>query len=283
MKALILGGNGLLGHKLFEVFSREVPTFATIRGESHSPYVLPNIDIREMSKVMAAIDRVKPDVVINAVGAVKQKLLATHELYYINAVMPRHLADVCLNRRVRLIHVSTDCVFSGKTGNYSEHNTPDPDDKYGLTKWRGEVSREGCVTVRSSFVGWQLKGREGLLSWLSDQRGRSIRGFKNAVFSGMASEVFADAIFKLATEHETLSGIYHVAAEPISKYDLLVKLRDALKWDIDIVEDGEFVSDRSLDGSLFKGITGFTAPSWDNMVYSLMREWLMYQPFYGGL
>jgi len=280
VKALILGGNGLLGHKLFQVLSREIETVATIRGETPCPEILPFVDIKNAALVEFVLESVRPNVVINAVGVVKQKTASLTELHQINTDFPKRTAIACHNLGIRFIHISTDCVFSGLRGSYAEYDRPDPVDVYGYTKLSGEVNLPNVLTLRTSFIGWQVNGWESLLSWLAMQRGKSVNGYTRAIFSGFSTSVLARVMLKLVRDFESLSGLYHVAAEPISKFELLTRVRDALKWDIEIKPDAGLVYNRSLNGSRFNGVTGFNPPSWDEMIGGLAREWPNYKEFY---
>lgn len=241
---------------------------------------MPFVDVTEAWLVEFILESVRPNVVINAVGVVKQKTASLTELHQINTDFPKRTAIACHNLGIRFIHISTDCVFSGLRGNYAEYDRPDPVDVYGQTKLSGEVNLPNVLTLRTSFVGWQVNGREGLLSWLASQRGKSVNGYTRAVFSGLSTFVIAHVVLKLVTDFQSLSGLYHVAGEPISKFELLTRVRDALKWDIEIKPDAGLVCDRSLNGSRFNGVTNFSPPSWDEMIDGLVREWPKYREFY---
>ena len=172
----------------------------------------------------------------------------------------------------RVIHLSTDCVFSGRKGHYSETDSPDGEDLYGRTKLLGEVAVEGCLTIRTSMIGRELAGQHGLLEWFLSNDGGHVRGFRRAVFSGFTTNVLSELICDVIAEHRSLSGMWHVAAEPINKFDLLHLIRDAYGLSVDIEPDDSMVCDRSLDGSRFRAATGFVAPSWDAMIGSMAAD-----------
>jgi dTDP-4-dehydrorhamnose reductase len=199
----------------------------------------------------------------------------------INALFPHQLADLCVERGIRAIQISTDCVFSGFRGNYSEIDVPDPVDLYGRTKLLGELNRPGCLTLRTSIVGWQLNTFSSLLSWFALQRNKHIKGYRKAIYSGFSTTVLAQLIGDILQTRPDLHGIYQVASEPISKYDLLVKLRDVLGWsDIIIDPDDQFFCDRSLSGTRFSSATGWRPPTWEAMLQGLAAEWPSYETLY---
>ncbi len=287
-KILILGASGMLGHQLCKVLSRRMDLWGTVQGQpqDYANYqLLPQerliggVDALKIEKVEEAICQVEPQAVVNAVGIVKQRDEARQAIpsIQINALFPHLLAEVCQRKQVRLVHISTDCVFSGQKGQYTEADMPDPVDLYGRTKFLGEINQPGSLTLRTSIVGWELAGRSSLLEWFAAQRGRSIKGYQRAIFTGFPSSVLAALIGDLIETRPDLFGLHHVASQPISKYDLLVSLRDALGWkDIQIEPDTNFHCDRSLVGLRFERLTGWQPPSWQTMIAALADEWDWY-------
>ncbi len=180
------------------------------------------------------------------------------------------------------MQISTDCVFSGLRGNYTEADLPDAVDLYGRTKLLGELNRPNCLTLRTSIVGWELKGRSSLLEWFASQRGSRIKGYRQAIYTGLSTSVLATLIGDLLETRHDLAGLFHVASEPISKYDLLRRLAEVLGWnDISIDPDDQFRCDRSLAGTRFEAVTGWRAPSWEQMIAGLAQEWPMYAELRG--
>ncbi len=293
MRALVLGGSGMLGHQLCRVLSARMETWATFRDDPAryegynfiaQEHALGGVDVENVASVREALSTVKPDVVVNCIGIVKQRDEARQAIpsIQVNALFPHQLADLCHEQNVRLVQISTDCVFSGLRGAYTEADVPDPVDLYGRSKLLGELNRPGCLTLRTSIIGWQLNTFSSLLSWFSRQRGQRIKGYQQAIYSGFSSRVLAGLISDLIETRPDLSGLYQVASEPISKYDLLVGLRDRLGWDdIQIEPDDNFYCDRSLIATRFSVATGWKAPAWDEMLSGLAEEWPMYQGWYG--
>jgi dTDP-4-dehydrorhamnose reductase len=277
MRILILGGSGMLGHKLCQTAARQMETAATVReahpraralGLPESVRLLGGVEAARPRSIERAVSRTRPDLVINCIGIVKQAREAQDPLASItvNALFPHQLARVCREHDARLIHLSTDCVFSGRKGNYNESDISDADDLYGRSKYLGEVSEPHCVTVRTSMIGRELGGAHGLLEWFLSQKGKSVRGFRKSIFSGLTTQALSDVLLNVVAPHPELSGVWHVAAEPISKLDLLRLIQDVYDLDIAVEPDELVACDRSLDGARFRAATGFSAPSWRAMV-----------------
>jgi dTDP-4-dehydrorhamnose reductase len=292
MRILILGADGMLGHQLCRSLNSRMDVFGTVRLDTKqyaSLNILPekqligNIDIDHLAGLKKNLDLVKPDAVVNGIGIVKQRDEAKKAApsIQVNALFPHQLADLCAERGIRVIQVSTDCVFSGIRGNYSEIDIPDPVDLYGRTKLLGELNRPSCLTLRTSIIGWQVNTFSSLLSWFALQRGKKIKGYHKAIYSGFSTTMIAQLIGDILLTRPDLSGLYQVASEPISKFDLLMQLRDRLGWkDIVIDPDDQFFCDRSLSGARFSRVTGWRPPTWDAMLEGLARDWPGYEEFY---
>jgi dTDP-4-dehydrorhamnose reductase len=283
MRVLILGASGMLGHKLWQVFRHRFDTWGTVRS-SYREYarydffdaerLLGGVDASSFSTVERALEAVQPNVVINAVGIVKQSPAAKDPITSIavNSLFPHRLAEACRAIGARLIHISTDCVFSGRKGMYTESDAPDAEDLYGRTKLLGEVGGAGTLTLRTSIIGRELETSNGLVEWLLNNRGQRVPGYTNAIFSGFSSVVLAEILAGVIDRHPNLSGLFHVSSEPINKYQLLIMLRDAFQVPIQI-EAYPYVSvDRSLDSSRFRAMTGYVAPSWPEMVIAMTKD-----------
>jgi dTDP-4-dehydrorhamnose reductase len=282
----------MLGHQLYRVLSARVEVWASFRNDFtrymdlnffSQEHSLGNINANDISSIRNTLEDIKPDVVVNCIGIVKQRDEARHAIpsIRVNALFPHQLADLCQAHDIRLVGISTDCVFSGLRGKYTEADVPDPVDLYGRTKLLGELNRPGCLTLRTSIIGWQLNTYSSLLSWFSRQRGQRIKGYRKAIYSGFSTRVLATLIGDLIETRPDLSGLYQVASEPISKYDLLVGMRERLSWkDIEIEPDENFFCDRSLVSTRFSVATGWKAPDWDEMLDGLAEEWPTYQGWY---
>jgi dTDP-4-dehydrorhamnose reductase len=274
---LIFGGSGMLGHKLVQNWKDQFDVWTTIRGDLDTfaginifdkDRTIANLDVEDDEKVSEIVDRIKPDVIVNAVGIIKQLDAAGDVVRSLttNAIFPHRLRGFAKNIGARLICISTDCVFSGKKGNYNEEDTPDAYDLYGKSKHLGEVIAGNCLTIRTSIIGRELRTAHSLVEWFLSNRGKTVKGYKQAVFSGFPTVVLAEILGDLIVNHRDLSGLYHVSSAPIDKYDLLNLLKNAYGVDIEIESSDEVKIDRSLDSAKFRNATGFTPSSWAEMV-----------------
>ena len=281
-KILVLGASGMLGHTLLRyLIHRGMPCVGTVRSaqayaslplELQAQTVIAG-DLTDAAVIARLLDAHRPDVVINCVGIVKQSAEAADPLVAlpINALLPHLLARACAASGARLVHVSTDCVFTGTRGHYAEGDAPDARDLYGLSKALGEVDAPHALTLRTSIIGPELVASpHGLLGWFLAQHGE-VRGFTRAFFSGLPTVEFARVVVDFVLPRPALHGVYHVAAEAISKHDLLVLIAEAYHKDNTIHRDDKLAIDRSLDGSRFAEATGYKAPSWPALV-AAMKE-----------
>lgn len=286
-RVLILGATGMLGHTLLRDLSRRehLCVHATarrceglehwfspkLRERIHAPVTADDFD-----SVTKVLNEVRPEVVINCVGVIKQ-LAAAHDpiaCIAINALFPHRLAKECERIGARLIHISTDCVFSGNRGGYVESDFPDCDDLYGRTKLLGEVDYPPAVTLRTSIIGHELNTNVSLIDWFLAQQGR-VKGFTRAIYSGFPTVEMARIIAEVVIPRPDLCGLYHVSSAPISKYDLLCLVREEYGKTIEIDPFDDFVCDRSLDSSRFRTATGYAPPTWEEMVKGMHEEWLL--------
>jgi dTDP-4-dehydrorhamnose reductase len=283
MRILILGGDGMLGHQLLKDLLPSHEVRVTLRQE-RSAYNHFNlftdinsyfgVDVRVTDRLVGALADFHPEVVINAVGVVKQRndgLEAIPNLE-INALLPHRLAALCNAIEARLIHISTDCVFSGRRGNYSERDEPDPIDVYGHSKLLGEVANANCITLRTSIIGLELWRRTSLLEWFLAQKGHA-RGYRNAIFSGVTTIEMSRIMNWLVNNFPSSSGIYHVSSTPISKFDLLTLIRDKFALLIELAPDTEFHCNRSLDSSRFRRDFCYEPPAWETMIDELAGDY----------
>ncbi len=279
MRFLILGGDGMLGHQLFKWLRPRHEVKVTLHQAFAAYYdcalfdpgnAYAGVDVRSMETLQEVFTDFRPAVLVNAVGIVKQRADAKESILNIeiNALLPHRLAVLCRAVGARLIHLSTDCVFSGRGGNYRESAIPDPEDLYDRSKLLGEVREEHCLTLRTSMVGPELRRKTGLLEWFLAQQG-TVKGYRNAIFSGFTTLEMSRIIERLAVEFPRAHGLYHVSSAPISKYDLLLLIKRKLSLKVEVVPDEAFRCDRSLDSSRFRAEFGYAPPSWDAMTGEL--------------
>jgi dTDP-4-dehydrorhamnose reductase len=280
---LIAGGGGMLGHKLWQRLRERFDTYVTLRGSARNSPVrdlfdrdrtIEGVDADDFDRLITAVGIAKPDVIINAIGIVKQLPTAKDAIpsIAINSLFPHRLANLCAAAGARLIHISTDCVFSGEKGHYTESDRPDADDLYGRSKLLGEVATPPSLTLRTSIIGREIGRPNGLVEWFLSQRGKKASGYRHAIFSGLTTIALTDLIRDVIERHATLSGLYQVSTEPINKYDLLLLLRDAYGIDVEITAVDEPRIDRSLDSSRFRSETQWTPQPWPELVRAMAAD-----------
>ncbi len=280
MRVLVLGGDGMLGHELFLSLRDKHETKVTLRQPLaayaqtrlfDSGNAFGAIDVRNADALKKTFSDFKPEAVVNCAGIVKQRPEADEaiESIEVNSLFPHRAAAACRAMGARFVQLSTDCVFSGDKGNYSERDRPDPVDVYGRSKLLGEVADGAAVTIRTSMIGLGLTRKTSLVDWFLAQQGRA-NGYRNAIFSGLTTRELSRVIGKIIEKPK--AGLYHVSAAPIRKYDLLVALRDRLRRKIEIVPVDEPRIDRSLNSDFFKQSFSYIPPSWDAMLDELAGQ-----------
>jgi dTDP-4-dehydrorhamnose reductase len=279
-RVLVMGATGMLGHAAVEMLAERFEVAGSVRDvEEARRHALPaelvafDADTGNLDELL---ERVRPDAVLNAIGLVKQLPAgqSPRTAIRINALFPHELAAACATAGARLIHISTDCVFSGRLAapaRYGEDDIADACDVYGRSKLLGEVLEPPGLTLRTSFIGHELERRSGLLEWLAGCDGEQVSGFANARFSGLTARELSRLIVRVLLEQPDLSGLWHVAGDPIDKHDLLLRLRDVLGLSCDIVPRDEPVINRVLDSARFERATGYRAPSWEQMLDEYRR------------
>jgi len=283
MRALVLGGAGMLGHRLWRELTSRMEAYVALRRPFRDyasldyfdeRRVIDGIDATSDDDLDRALSVARPDVVVNAVGVVKQHREATNtaNTIAVNSLLPHRLADRCSDAGARLIQISTDCVFLGTRGSYTEADAPDANDLYGRSKVLGEVSREHCLTVRTSMVGREIRSAHGLIEWFFSQRGRTVPGFTRALFSGLTTLELSRVLADIVERHPDLHGVWHVAGEPTTKFDLLTIVNDAFGLGSTLEPNDSFVCDRTLDASRFMNATGYKPPTWATMVAELAAD-----------
>lgn len=283
MRILIFGAGGMLGHKLIQQLSPKFDTWGTIRGDYSSverynifdrERIVESVDVENAESIENAISRVHPNVVINAVGVIKQLPTSNDVVKTLmtNAIFPHRVATLTGKYGFRLITVSTDCVFDGAKGGYTDGDVSNATDLYGKSKSLGEVNLENCLTIRTSIIGRELGTQHSLVEWILSNRGKQIKGFTNAIYSGFPTIIFADIIANLIVNQTNLTGIYNVASEPINKFDLVSLINKQYNAGIEVIPDGELKIDRSLDATRFNQLTGFRPQPWSEMIWKMASD-----------
>lgn len=279
MHILVLGASGMLGNAVTRFFqSLDYKVTAILRSKKEVPEDFLNggamfyfdSQILEPTQLSSWMESLKPDIVINCIGIIKQSYSANDVLSVVpvNTLFPHFLANLCTRFRSRLIHFSTDCVFSGIHGEYTETSFPDACDLYGRSKLLGEVDYPNAITLRTSIIGHELRSKLSLVDWFLSQQDQ-VDGYKKVIFSGIPTIEIAKIIQDYVIPNKGLRGLYHVSVDPISKYDLLCKISREYGKNIDIIPTESIVINRSLDSSKFRLVTGFKPKSWDQMLHEM--------------
>ncbi|EIY4754483.1 SDR family oxidoreductase [Vibrio cholerae] len=285
MRVLILGATGMLGYSLFTNLSnyKALSVFGTLRTlkgkerffRGYEEKLLLDVDVYNIASLEKVFATIRPDVVINCIGLIKQHSISKQHIdaIKINSLLPHELANLCDRIDARLIHFSTDCVFTGKKGGYSENDLPDALDLYGKSKCLGEVTYGNHLTLRTSIIGHELTSSVSLVDWFLSQEGVA-NGFSKAVFSGLPTCYIAKLLVEMILPNSNLSGLYHLSVEPIDKFSLLTLVADVYGKSIEIKESQDLVIDRSLDSSRFREATGFQPPSWNDLIKYMHQNYL---------
>jgi len=287
MKIVVLGGEGMLGHKMFQVLQTRYPdTTCTVARPLtdifyqqinlfQQGHVIDKVDALDFTRLHEILDAERPSHIVNCIGVIKQRETSKAEVPTItlNSLLPHRLVEWAGEWGGRVIHFSTDCVFSGKEGGYTESSPSDAEDLYGKSKFLGEVStKNNALTLRTSIIGRELGNFRSLLEWFLSQNGKMVRGFKRVIYSGVTTNYIADLVCRIISEHPGLFGLYQVTSTSISKYELLRLIRDAFHLNIEIVPDEIEVSDRSMIGDKFLRATGYRSPDWPSLLARLVED-----------
>ena len=287
MKVLVIGGSGMLGHKLVQIWRDRFDVRATVRGkfsdlEAYGFYererIYEAVNVQDLSSVEAVVESFRPNVIVNAVGIIKQLPTAQNVIktLQINSIFPHQLAELAARFQARLITISTDCVFDGEKGNYTEDDVTNARDLYGKSKELGEVKTENCLTLRTSIIGRELNTAHSLVEWFLSNEGRAVKGYVNAIYTGFPTFVFADILAYLVENHPRLEGLYQVSSEPIDKYELLKLIRDAYGANIEIEPFEDFKIDRSLNSAKFRHAVNFQPLDWRTMIRQMAADNAVY-------
>ena len=282
MKILILGSNGLLGNTITKYFlqKEDIQTYASIRDYSklelfnnkyHKNFLIIN-DVLDFGETKKTLKKIKPDILINCLGITnKENLLKPSQIencISINSLFPHMLQRICSELGTRIIHFSSDCIFSGRKGFYSENDIPDPPNIYGKSKLLGELNYENTLTIRKSVIGHELVSKKGLLEWFLAQKD-FVHGYKNVIFSGLTVLELARVIDNYVLPRRDLKGILNLAGESISKFDLLKIIADIYKKSAQIIPNEKIQINRTLNGSQFNNLTGYKMKSWPSLIKSM--------------
>jgi dTDP-4-dehydrorhamnose reductase len=285
-RIVVIGGAGMLGHKMFQILRERFPdTVCTTREDVRKPPfdrvellqgddVIRGVDVMDFDRLQGTLKELRPDFIVNCVGIVKQREESRMAIpsIAINSLLPHKLAAFAGEWGGRVIHPSTDCVFDGKRGGYTEADDSSAEDLYGKSKFLGELHGDNGLTLRTSIIGRELVEHRSLLDWFLAQKGKTVRGFGRVIYSGVTTNQLAEVVAMVIRDFPALHGLYQVVADPISKHDLLCLLRDAYQVEATITPDDHEVSDRSMKGDKFREATGYVSPPWPELVRRLAED-----------
>lgn len=284
MKILILGANGMIGHRVLleansqfgtEVYGATRRSLDVFLGnKAFGSNLVENIDVLDWASLENLLHSIRPDVIVNAVGLTlrREKISDLSYAMEINSLYPHKLSNWAAANKSRVIHFSTDCVFGGESGHYTELSLPTAKDNYGKTKFLGEITNNSSLTLRFSCIGQELDVKSELLEWFLAQKGKAIRGFTRAMYSGVTSLVVARETCRIISDFKDLTGLYQISSEPISKYDLLLLAKKHFNIDIKIEAFEGFISDKTLVSEKYSAKTGFKCQSWEAMMQELAND-----------
>lgn len=280
MKILVLGITGLIGRYIFSVLYNSFDVIGTTRKKKvdltdinlyQNKNILYNFDILKSSEVKNKIIDLRPDYIINCIGITKRKITDNDiDVIYTNSIFPHKLSKLSELFNCKVIHFSTDCVFSGDKGFYDEESNTDALDLYGKTKALGEIKYKNSLTIRSSFIGLELYDKTELLEWVLSQNGKKINGYKKTMYSGVTTLFLAQFVKKILNLNFTFSGLYNLSPKvPISKYDLIELIIEEFQLNINLIKEERTVHNPTLDGELLRKELNFIIPSWKQMLKEL--------------
>ena len=289
MKILILGGDGMIGHKMTQVLSSQNHEIVisvrekrdlTLKSVSSKSKVFFNDFLKD--NILDFLIKVNPDVIINAIGITIRRGSTKNisDTIYLNSLFPHQISGWALAFKKRLIHFSTDCVFSGDEGSYQEDTTPDALDYYGKTKGLGEINSKSSLTIRSSMIGPELYNKTELFEWIINNKEKEINGFSRVMYSGVTTVYMARLLADLIDNHKNLSGIYNVASKPISKFELLHLINDNFDLGLIINDDKTVISNKTLNASKIEKEIGLQSPSWDELIFELKKDYMNFIDLY---
>jgi dTDP-4-dehydrorhamnose reductase len=292
VKVIILGADGMLGHKIFSFFcDKGLNAIGTIKeiNANNELFITKykknikngfNADNIEDFKKLFCLE--KPDYILNCIGIIKQLKISNDPIISIslNSLFPHKIAEICIKLGIKLIHFSTDCVFSGDKGNYSEENSPDANDLYGKSKLLGEIDYGNCLTLRTSIIGHELGTKNGLIEWFLSQE-NEINGYMNSIFTGFPTVEIANILYEKVIKSD-LIGVYHLSSVPISKYQLLNIVKEVYGKKINIIPFNNKKENRSLNSEKFRIATGYQPPEWIDLINKMYEDYKNSEYYHRG-
>lgn len=274
----------MLGNSIFSSLlkSKNLDVYGTIRGKlknnkyfsTNTEKIFQDNDASNIDSIESTIKKLRPEVVINCIGIIKQQKLSREyiETIRINSLFPHEIAHICNKVNSKLIHFSTDCVFSGSKGSYKENDIPDACDLYGRSKHMGEIEYDNHITLRTSIIGHEIGSSLSLIDWFLSQSGE-VNGYTKAIFSGLPTCIIADILEKHILCNTNLKGLYHLSVEPIDKYSLLRLVANIYNKEIIIKKSDDLVINRSLNSERLQKSINFKPPSWNTLIQAMHLDY----------
>ena len=293
MKILILGGNGMIGHKMYQTISKiHKDTWVTLRksltsysySEIYNPEkVIDNIDLINFQTISNQLNKINPDIVVNACGITIRRGIETlkSNSIILNSALPHFLNEWVTSNNKRLIHFSTDCVFTGAKGDYIDNDNKDAYDLYGSTKSMGEViDSKFAITLRGSMIGSELENKTELFEWFLKQKSKTIKGFNKVIYSGITTTKMAEIVLKLIDQFPNLSGVYNISSKPISKFELLKLWNNLFDINANIEIDNSYTSNKNLISDNFYRTISMEQPDWVELSSQLNIDNMLHNNLY---
>lgn len=285
-KIIVLGASGMLGHKMFEILSKDNECYGTVTSfakykevfpkEYHSK-IIDGVIADKIETVEKVVTQIKPDFVINCIGVIKQNEMShdAKNMIQLNALFPHQLASICDSVKSKLITIATDCVFDGQKGEpYLESDLPTCHDAYGMSKYLGEINYGNHLTLRTSIIGHELGSSLSLLDWFLNEESEVIKGYTKAIFSGLPTFELASFIDKYVLDNKELKGLYHLSVEPISKFDLLKLVAKEYNKKVEFVTDDKVKINRALNSDKLRKLVGYQPSNWEDLIYNMHQDYL---------
>ena len=283
-KILILGANGMIGHKVYQVLSKynndvwvHFRNLVNLDDKSlfhDKSKIIDGLDLSNFKELEVCLNSLMPDIIINAAGITIRRGVneSLFKSILLNSVLPNFLNIWVVKNNKRLLHFSTDCVFSGKDGSYDENSNLDAQDVYGKTKGLGEVISNNSLTIRGSMIGRELENKTELLEWFLSKKKDIVNGYTNVIYSGITTLQMAYFINEIIFKFPNMNGLFNVASKPITKYDLLILLNKHFNNQSIIIKDETYISKKNLLAQKFYNTTNFCIPEWEDMIIELKKD-----------
>lgn len=273
---LILGGNSMIGNQLFKfLLKKGIKTFRTLKNiKKNDIFSFQYNPLKNFNGILKILKETQPDYIINSIGITKfrKEIKCYKSTIFLNSIYPHKLSFLCFKNKINLIHLSTDCVFSGNNGNYLDNDFPDSEDWYGISKALGEIrGMRNCLTLRTSFIGYEINNKKGFFEWILNSK-KKIQGFRKAIYTGFTTVELSKIIYEIIRRRFFLSGLYNVSSYKINKYQLIKTIINVFGLRIKLIANNKFTCDRSLNSKAFFKKIKYKVPTWNKMIKEIYLE-----------